>query len=225
MLGIGRSTCHSFPTRWSPYSFGCSNTCWDRHFPILNNTIGHQSPVIPSCLFSNPTVWELSGLVLSLVVGFFGELIIWVGVCFIFNRCSFKYHANKFSFLCGFRGMHLVINSSYHTCILIIPGPFLSTLCTCLGLPHPTIVNLSWCECGHTIHNLGTHLFWCPYKKWVYNIPWYILGYYCSYCFGKWSSCLEGGLPHFLLPHLTTSGYPLSLKTTFRLWKMLSLLT
>jgi hypothetical protein len=39
---------------------------------------------------------------------------------------------------------------------------FLTTLHTCLGLPHPIVANLSWCQCGHTIDNLDTHLFWCP---------------------------------------------------------------
>jgi hypothetical protein len=39
---------------------------------------------------------------------------------------------------------------------------FLITLCTYLGLPHPTIAHLSRCQCGHTIDDLSTHLFQCP---------------------------------------------------------------
>ncbi len=39
---------------------------------------------------------------------------------------------------------------------------FLTTLHTCLGLPHPIVANFSWCQCGHTIDNLDTHLFRCP---------------------------------------------------------------
>jgi hypothetical protein len=70
-----------------------------------------------------------------------------------------------FSFMFGSRGMYLVINSSYHTCILFIPNPLLLALCTYLGLLHPIIVNLSRCECGHTIDDLGTHLLWCPYES------------------------------------------------------------
>jgi len=39
---------------------------------------------------------------------------------------------------------------------------FLITLRTHLGLPHPMVAHLSWCQCGHTIDNLDIHLFWCP---------------------------------------------------------------
>jgi hypothetical protein len=39
---------------------------------------------------------------------------------------------------------------------------FLTTLRTHLGLPHPIVVNLSRCQCGHTIDYSDTHLFWCP---------------------------------------------------------------
>jgi hypothetical protein len=39
---------------------------------------------------------------------------------------------------------------------------FLTTLCTYLGLPHPTVAHLSQCQCGHTIDDLNTHLFQCP---------------------------------------------------------------
>jgi hypothetical protein len=40
---------------------------------------------------------------------------------------------------------------------------FFTTLRTCLGLPHPITTHLSQSQCGHTIDDLGTHLFWCPY--------------------------------------------------------------
>ncbi len=39
---------------------------------------------------------------------------------------------------------------------------FFITLRTCFGLPHPIVVHLSWCQCGHTIDDLGPHLFLCP---------------------------------------------------------------
>jgi hypothetical protein len=44
-------------------------------------------------------------------------------------------------------------------------------------------------------------------QEWTYNNPWNISWHCCSYCFGKWSTCLEGGLPPFPLPHLMTNGY------------------
>jgi hypothetical protein len=45
-------------------------------------------------------------------------------VCFVSNRRCFKYHVSTFLLMCGFKGGCLVINSSYHTCILFIPNPF-----------------------------------------------------------------------------------------------------
>jgi len=43
---------------------------------------------------------------------------------------------------------------------------FLTTLCTCLGLPHPMVDHLSWCQCGNsTIDNLSMHFFQCPCKN------------------------------------------------------------
>jgi hypothetical protein len=117
-------TCHSFPTRWSPYSFKCSNTCWNQHFPTLNGTMRCSSHVTLRCTFSCPTFWELSGLVLTPIVGFFGELLTWAQVCFLFSRCSFKYCISTSLFMCRSRGKRLVINSSYHTNISFIIGPF-----------------------------------------------------------------------------------------------------
>ncbi len=83
-----------------------------------------SKPCYPSCLLSCPTLWDLNGLVLSLVEGFFGESPTQAGVCLIFNICSFRYHANTFLLMCGSRGRRLVINSFYHTCILSILNPF-----------------------------------------------------------------------------------------------------
>jgi len=45
-------------------------------------------------------------------------------------------------------------------------------------------------------------------QEWVYNSPWHISKYCCSYCFGKWSTCIEGGLSPFPSSHLTMNGYP-----------------
>jgi hypothetical protein len=42
------------------------------------------------------------------------------------------------------------------------PTHFLTGLRTHLGLPHPMVAHLSRCQCGHTINDLGTHLFQCP---------------------------------------------------------------
>jgi hypothetical protein len=53
------------------------------------------------------------------------------------------------------------------------PTHFFTSLNTHLGLPHPTMVHLSQCQCGHAVDNLGTHLLWCPYgseRTTVHNI-------------------------------------------------------
>jgi hypothetical protein len=102
-------TCHLFLTTWSPYSFGYNNTCWDWHFPILDNITRCLSHVTPSCLLSSPTRWELNGLVLSLVVSFFFGSPTQAGVCFTSSRHSFKYHVSTSPLMCGFRGRRLVL--------------------------------------------------------------------------------------------------------------------
>ncbi len=40
---------------------------------------------------------------------------------------------------------------------------FLTTLHTHLGLPHPIVAHLLWCQCGHTINDLDTNLLQCFY--------------------------------------------------------------
>jgi hypothetical protein len=45
------------------------------------------------------------------------------------------------------------------------PTHFFTTLCTCFGLPHPMVAHFSWCQCGHAIDYLGTHLLWCLYES------------------------------------------------------------
>jgi hypothetical protein len=59
--------CHSFPTRWSPYSSRRSSTCWEWHFPIPDNTMRCHSPFTPGYPLSGPTFWKPSGLVLYIL--------------------------------------------------------------------------------------------------------------------------------------------------------------
>jgi len=97
MLGIDRScTCHSFLVGWSPYSFGCNSTCWDWHFSIPNGITNYTWHATLGCLFLGPTLWGLGGLILSLVIGFFGKSPERAGVCLTSSKCSFKYHANMY---------------------------------------------------------------------------------------------------------------------------------
>jgi len=105
----------------------------------------YPSPITLGCLFLGRTLWKLNGLVLSPIVSFFGGLPTWAKVCLTSNRHSFKYHANMSLFMCGFKGRHLVINSSYHTCILFVLYPFpyntmyLSWLVTSYNCPSFTV--------------------------------------------------------------------------------------
>lgn len=73
VFGIDHSyICHSFPTWWLPYFFRCNNTCWNRHFLVLNDITRCPSHVTRRCSLSCPTLWKLSGSVLPLIVSVFG---------------------------------------------------------------------------------------------------------------------------------------------------------
>jgi hypothetical protein len=196
-----------FPTGWSFDYSKCSSTCWDQHFPILEKTRRCLSHITLGCSLLGPTLWKPSGLVLSLVASFFGISFTWTKVCFVFSRCSFKYRASMFSLMCGSRGRSLVISSFYHISISFIIN----------SLSYNTMY-LSWIVTSYSCP-LFTMLMWSyhwqskypfvsvPLQEWAYNNPLHTLEYYCSYCFGEWSTCWKGGFPPFPLPHLTTSGY------------------
>jgi hypothetical protein len=104
-----------FPTRWLSYSFGCNSTCWNWHFFVPNGNMNCSSHVTLGCPLSGPTLWKFIGLDLSPVANFFGESPTQVGVWFAFNRHSFGYRVSMFLLMCGFKGICLIINSSYHT--------------------------------------------------------------------------------------------------------------
>jgi hypothetical protein len=109
--------------------------------------------------------------------------------------------------VCGFKGMHLVINLSYHTCILFI-----------LDSLSYNITYSSWlatsysCE-SFTMSMWSYHwLFRYPsilvsLWEWTYISPWHILRYYCMYCFGKWTTCLKVSFSPFPSSHPTMNGY------------------
>jgi hypothetical protein len=136
MLGTDHSyTYHSFLIGWSFYSFGCSSTCWDWYFLILDDVTKYMSHVTLGRLFSCPTLWEPTGLVFSPINGFFGEWLTQAGICITSSRFSFKYHADMSLLMCESRGKRLVISSSYHTCILSTfnPLPYNTTYLSCLA--------------------------------------------------------------------------------------------
>ncbi len=201
-------TCHSFLIGWSPYSSRCSSTCWNWHFLVPNGTTKCPSFVTPSCSLSSPTLWKPNGLVLSLVLGFFGGSPTWAKVCFISSICSLRYHVNMFPFMCRSKGGRLVINLSYHTYILFILSPllynstYMSWFATSYGCPFFTM--LVWPYYWPSRYPFASMPLW----EWMYNSPRYISRYCHNYCFGKWSTCSKGGLQVFPLPHPTTSGYP-----------------
>jgi hypothetical protein len=168
----------------------------------------YPSLVILDCPLSSPTLWELSGIVLSLIVGFFGGLLTWTTICFTFNRCSFRYHGIISLFMWGFRGKDIVISSSYHIFILFICNPlhynitYLSWLTTSYDCPYFTMS--MWLYHWQSRYSFVLVPLW----EWVYNNPWYILGY-CRNCYlGKWNTCSERSFPPFPSPHSMTSGYP-----------------
>jgi hypothetical protein len=83
-------------------------------------------------------------------------------VCFIFNRCSFKYCVSMSPLMYRSKGRCLVISSFYHTNISFIINSFFyntmysSWIITSYNCPLFTVL------VNYTIDNLGTHLFWCP---------------------------------------------------------------
>jgi hypothetical protein len=101
---------HSFPTWWSPYSFQCNNTCWDRYFLVLNGTTRCPNHVTPKCPLPCPTLWKPIGSILPLVTSFFGGLLTQARVCFPFNKHSFEHYVNTSLLMCTSRGKCLVIN-------------------------------------------------------------------------------------------------------------------
>jgi len=174
---------HSFSIRWSSYSFGCSSTCWNYYFLNQNDVTKYRSHVTPGCLISCPTLWELSGFVLSPITIFFGRLPTQVGICIAFNRHYFKYHVNMFSPMCGSK--HLVINSSYHTSISSIFNllPYNTTYLSCLATSYgcPFVIMSVWSCHWRFRYPFALVSLW----GWSYINPRYISRYYCSYCLGK----------------------------------------
>jgi hypothetical protein len=175
MLGTSCScTCHLFLTRWSLYSSACNNTL-GLTLPILNGTTKYPSPIPLSCLLLGPTLWKLSGYVLSSVASFFGGSPTWTRVCLASSGHSFTYHTNTFLLMCRSRGKRLIINLSYHTCISFIFSPlpyntrYLSWPTTSYGCPSFTMLVWSY-------HQQFRYAFFLvPLGEWTYSSPWYTL--------------------------------------------------
>jgi hypothetical protein len=161
---------------------------WDWYFLFLDDVTKYTSHVILGCPLSCPTFWEASGLVLSPIIGFFNKLPTRAGINITSSRRSFKYHANMSLFMCKSRGKHLVISSSYHTCISSIFNPlpyntmYLSCLATSYGCPF--VIVLVW-----SCHSRFKYPFaLVPLRGRTYSNPRNISRYYRSYCLGKWST-------------------------------------
>ncbi len=70
-------------------------------------------------------------------------------------------------------------------------------------------------SCPHFTMSIWSYHWWFRYPfalmllwEWMYNTSQHTLRYCCSYCFGKWNTCLEGGFPPFPSPHPMINGYP-----------------
>jgi hypothetical protein len=182
ILGVLGTNCscifHSFPTRWSRYSSKCSNTCWNRHFPIPNGITRCRNHVTPRCLLSCPTFWKPNGSIIPPVISFFGGSLTQTKVCFPSSRHSFKYCASTFLFMCKSKGMRLVINLSYHTNIsFIIDPPFYNiTYSFCLATSYscPPFMVLLWSYHWQSRYRFALMPLW----EWVYSSPQHTLGYY-----------------------------------------------
>jgi hypothetical protein len=167
-----------------------------------------SEPCYPMLSIIKPYLWELNGLVLSPIVSFFGELPIWAKVCLASNRHSFEYHANTSPLMCGSKGRHLVISSSYHTYISFILSPLsyniMYSFWLAISYNHPFFTVLMWSYHWQFMYPFVVMSLW----EWTYNNPRHTSRYYCNYCFGEWNMCSKGGLPPFPSPHPMTNGYP-----------------
>jgi len=145
--------------------------------------------VTPSYSFSSPNLWKPNGLVLFLVIGFFGKLPTWRKVCLAFSIHSFEYHVNMFLFMCRLRSRCLVINLSYHICISFILSSFFYNILYpfWLATSHscPSFTVLVW-----SYHKQSMYPFiLVPLWEWMYSSPRHNLKYCHNYCFEKWSTC------------------------------------
>jgi hypothetical protein len=145
----------------------------------------YLNPITLGCLFLGPTFWKFNSLILYLVASFFGKLPTQARVCLAFSRRSFKYHANTFLFMCGFRGRRLVINLFYHTYISCILRPLLynTTYLFWLATSYscPFFIVLMWSYHWRSRYPFAMVLL----SEWTYNNPQYNSKYYCCYYFGK----------------------------------------
>jgi hypothetical protein len=119
-----------------------------------------------------------------------------------FSRHFVGYHVSMFLVMCRFKGMCLMISSSYDICILFIFGPlfyntmFLSWLATSYSCP--SFMVLVW-----SYHWWSRYPFaLVPLREWRYNSPWHTLKYCHNYYFGELNTCSKGGLPLFSLATL-----------------------
>ncbi len=71
-----------FLVGWLPCFSRCNNTCWDRHFLVLDDITKCMSHVTLMCLFLCTTFWKLNGSISTPIVGFFSGLLPWAWICF-----------------------------------------------------------------------------------------------------------------------------------------------
>jgi len=79
---------YSFPTRSSPNSSQCGDTCWYQHFSLTTSTMGYPSFINLGCLFSSPPLLESCDIIVSTLMGCIDELLTQISFCHTFNRCS-----------------------------------------------------------------------------------------------------------------------------------------
>jgi hypothetical protein len=63
------------------------------------------------------------------------------------------------------KGKQLIYSSTNFPNLLIFFLIFSITLCTQLGLPHPSIVGICRCVCTHPINPMGIHLLQCVHSN------------------------------------------------------------
>jgi hypothetical protein len=122
---------------------------------------------------------------------------------------------NKYLILCRSSCRHLVINLSYHTCILFVLGSFP------YNNMYPLWLVASY-SCTYFMLWVWTYYWWFGYplvlmlvREWTHYSPWYFLTYCCNYCFGELNTCIKKRFSTF---SLTT----LNVELIFLSWEDLS---
>ncbi len=151
---------HNLPCSW------CNDTRKDQYLSLPGSTMGYPCDVTWGHLITCFAFQEFSGAILTSNEVLFDGPITWVGsfTLFLVNAHSNVMWIRLCSCASPTIGAWLLVYPnilSFH----LSSTHFLITLRIHISIPHPMVAHLSWCQCGHTIDDLGIYLLHCPCKS------------------------------------------------------------